>query len=1626
MTSKKTYSRGADFLGMLGSRLKDLQGVATLAHELIQNAEDAVSKIANTTQQQTTVVFRVNETELIVENGGIFSDCGHQDQPTCPWKSLGKRRCDFHGFRLIGDRDKLLANEGLKGAFGFGFTAVYQVTDHPELISSGRHWIIYDEENEKDRIVECDKLNCKRCSDSGSPGTRFVLPWADKEGSEVRLKLGAPAVTKETPKEFVEALKKALPQTILFLDHIRTIEVYWQSDLICRVSSDQTSETNTSFSVSTNGVPTKWALLSYDFKDDAAKLRLKHPVGGKQPSSLVKIAVPNDGCADGLIFAFLPTQLSTRVPFHINADFFPSTDRKRILLEKDYQGDWNRAAITAGAIALRDGLLSLREHLGPAGFWNLLQKVRQNANYSDSLIGSEYWTQVATVLQSQPVVPVVPTDSNSRKAEWLPAAESRLVPESESVTSCELFRELQIRAVHPDVLGHREFLTSGQVGVRWLSSMDLASQLAQQGFTGTISLEDLPKSFWTLPNIKLLWKLIGSVTSRELKAPKTKPDAAPNPLSACSILQCTDGKFRPWLTPYKADPETRLLFQPLNSELYFASDDPDMRAALERYIQTFKLPDAISAIASCLRQEAANTASNTQAGKILTKDVALELLKWFEKKTTALRMGSGLLNDFRKLKICPTGDGLKSFDEVVLPGDFDDPMGITSVADVAALKTVPELTKLLNLNELRLRDYITKWLPQAFRNTTVSVDKCEKLLKMLAKHQQSIDILTDARAVRTVLRTLRFIPCSDGELRAVDDCLYFDTPLIRGILSNTVSYVDKAYCSTGVDSLLKWLGVEDQARLGNVVDYMLSVAKANSCPSEKSINILIASLDHLNRRAPELAGQPALLTRLKNGKWVPAESKHWDVEVKPPELREEWCVPSDVCFFDTGVLVETTGRRLLFSDEVQSKYRALLELLGVKSKPGVSDVIKHWQRSAQIKSPVNVRVYQFINEALEKDKAIAAKLQDLKTSECLFDIGRKRFFSPVRCFSKSHPFGTFRELLRDDALSTLNNLLLALEVPETPTWQDAIDVIREISCHESSKSKQPVTEELKNVLNSCWRLIQTALHDKSSSTDVIKMRLQEFSNLPVVCGYNNIIVSPSSVFFRDREKYAEAFSPLLDAVLIPMSPKAARALMMAGVRKLSESTSFRIIQDDHSRKEGTLVSSRLQERASLLSNLIEWASPKRRHGSLPDFSSMKVFQSSSLQVEFTFSGSDKQQKVVKEDFAAFDDSENTLWYCLEDDKTPWAAIAFEISRTYVNDDEIAQLSAAVSVALEPDSLTKAQKKLRHLGFPKIELCDEEPLVPETSLTLGIEIMMPDGGDRTASPIAWDAESGSSLNDRKKVSRELTEPRMPERVTISSSGHHAGNTSADVPTENSHQNVPDRLVMNKGHEGSSSDADHDGDFENTAMETTHLNRPVSVSVADGKFVDRLSAQSGATDQRKQKKLVKSAEAERRSTAFRERKERVNQISREEVLIYLKTFYSEEDRLKCQMMSLDDQDLHDMPFWKSTDQMYEGKEELFNRKLPEILQDDLPEDEALNLFLCPNCAAIYTKFVAMKLEQQRRLLAWIRSNTTGNTFVVECSLAGRQSNRILHFHPKHLDDIRHTDVVSVEPEATELDG
>ena len=91
----------------------------------------------------------------MVFNDAVFSDCGDQDllPEDCLYLAERGHRCDFHSFRDVASGDKR-DRDDTTGAFGIGFTAVYQVADTAVLISNGRRWDIDEMQPEASRIIE--------------------------------------------------------------------------------------------------------------------------------------------------------------------------------------------------------------------------------------------------------------------------------------------------------------------------------------------------------------------------------------------------------------------------------------------------------------------------------------------------------------------------------------------------------------------------------------------------------------------------------------------------------------------------------------------------------------------------------------------------------------------------------------------------------------------------------------------------------------------------------------------------------------------------------------------------------------------------------------------------------------------------------------------------------------------------------------------------------------------------------------------------------------------------------------------------------------------------------------------------------------------------------------------------------------------------------------------------------------------------------------------------------------------------------------------------------------------------------------------------------------------------------
>ena len=79
--------------------------------------------------------------------------------------------------------------------------------------------------------------------------------------------------------------------------------------------------------------------------------------------------------ASGVAALRLPTEQLTGLPLHINADFFPESDRKAVIFAgHQHEQAWNEMLIDAAAAELARDPESLRTMLGDVQLWQILAR----------------------------------------------------------------------------------------------------------------------------------------------------------------------------------------------------------------------------------------------------------------------------------------------------------------------------------------------------------------------------------------------------------------------------------------------------------------------------------------------------------------------------------------------------------------------------------------------------------------------------------------------------------------------------------------------------------------------------------------------------------------------------------------------------------------------------------------------------------------------------------------------------------------------------------------------------------------------------------------------------------------------------------------------------------------------------------------------------------------------------------------------------------------------------------------------------------------------------------------------------------------------------------------------------
>ena len=346
---------------------------------------------------------------------------------------------------------------------------------------------------------------------------------------------------------------------------IRCSSLKWIDKLTLKVNGEQRlalqrlKEANTL--LITKGAPPDrvWHLVEGDFDQAAQALRIKYSQITARRKATLSIAFSDEVDANGLLYACLPTQQLTGLPFHINADFFPSSSRKEIVLESDYQSEWNRTALEAASGLVARSFPAILGRLNPEQLWKFIEAVHLvrkevDSRKVDPVFGS-FWEALLPVLQAEPIIltttrsSVPPTaasiEYSRRQREFVP-----------------VFEAVGIATPHDDIWGRvAEVQLRSALGVATINAARLWKAFDHKGLTVPIELRQAPPLLHGAEGLHLAWACVDAFLTEKVSTQDRKY------LSTLSLVPCEDGVLRPFSGARRADRSTVELFRCVDASL---------------------------------------------------------------------------------------------------------------------------------------------------------------------------------------------------------------------------------------------------------------------------------------------------------------------------------------------------------------------------------------------------------------------------------------------------------------------------------------------------------------------------------------------------------------------------------------------------------------------------------------------------------------------------------------------------------------------------------------------------------------------------------------------------------------------------------------------------------------------------------------------------------------------------------------------------------------------------------------------------------------------------------------------------------------------------------------------------
>lgn len=1132
---QKTGAYTANLLGNIRSHLAGLQGYDVMALELIQNADDA---------QAQEIIFDITDSGLFVQNSGQFTYCGDLEQQ-CAFLVDDNYKCDYHRITDVGSGGKLSRAENI-GRFGIGFVSTYQVTDHPEIRSSGIKLALYPEQGEW--IVEpFEEPN----------GTTFFLPWAKDPNTEGRLALGVSHVSPTHIEQIAEDVQAVLRKSLLFLRHVQKAEVRRNGQLLLACDLDRNEDSDLIISFKPSGAVERWHILRTDASEMAQSMFALHPrleMLARSTKISIALKMEPEPLADGLLYAFLPTEQSTGLPLHINADFFPESDRKAVIFAgHQHEQAWNEMLIDAAAAELAKDLDGLLQMLGPVNFWQIIGRAydlssRQSAHPQ---CYKTFWERLKSSAKQAYIALSEDGSLQLPSGVFLPQTS---LSEEQARALLEIGGRLAAEELRPFRNAMTQLGTPVLTLERLVEMLEstMAKQISESTEIDDGKLEHFYRPLWSIIEDLLPDLPVTTTTRLSVERLMAYPFIVTEDLLSVNINDS-------FVAPASLSAERIAALLP---RLAIASSLLAGFPKINGLIKLFGLDVLVTHISTMCETESVENIISVDPNDL--RDL-YSLLADLDHLSVA---ENTVYQQLCELPIWLSNRGLVKATRALLPGNFTDPTGQANLLDVSVLsESVRSFMSIrLGVQTQTIEAFVHAVLPTFFgddgpRDST----KYSLLINELANHPTLVD---DPNTCR-LLETLPIVPTQDGGW-ARPKYIYRRTDDLVRVLGDALDlWLDTSRMpnTKSVQTFIDSLGIQRFPLARHLVDRMQYIAEKYQ-PTED---------------AKRASSEAFYILCDKYEEWKERKFFHEAID----DLRQAVCFPAD------GDMEEWHTADSLYAPYRADAFRSqanildfrntarletdLLEALGIAINPETQLVINHLQHCVTAGIQPHVSTYQVLNERAQRSDSLIATLDG---SRCIYIESQKTFVRPNQLYWIPQQLGRYAYTIPGN-LESFKPLFDAIGVKNAPEGQDFTDILLDIVGEYFEQSK-PVSGQDRAVYDVCLANVVSAyVDDELTPKDLL--RLQE---APTILNLKGRLNHPDEVLLQDSEWHAGFFGGELDQALCKSDPEHWPLIEDIGVRRLSESAHVALEFVDGPEADESPLAEKLMDRMDILARIL--------------------------------------------------------------------------------------------------------------------------------------------------------------------------------------------------------------------------------------------------------------------------------------------------------------------------------------------------------------------------------------------------------------------------------------------------------